>query len=98
MNLTIGENAAKNSTLTISKSEYEHEGLPNLPFDAKSYKLIKDESIFLKAGQITVVIRNEKQSFRFVGNVPKALPTSVRERENSRRESWRWTRRTFESG
>ncbi|XP_076807630.1 polycystin family receptor for egg jelly-like [Clavelina lepadiformis] len=79
MNLTIGENTAKNSTLTISKSEYEHEGLPNLPFDAKPYKLIKDESIFHEARQVTVLIRNEKQSFRFVGNVPKALQTSCLE-------------------
>ncbi|CAK8686922.1 unnamed protein product [Clavelina lepadiformis] len=79
MNLTIGENAAKNSTLTISKSEYEHEGLPNLPFDAKPYKLIKDESIFHEARQVTVLIRNDKQSFRFVRNVPKALQTSCLE-------------------
>ncbi|CAK8686934.1 unnamed protein product [Clavelina lepadiformis] len=79
MNLTIGKNVAKNSTLTISKSEYEHKGLPNLPFDAKPYKLIKDESIFNEARQVTVLIRNDKQSFRFVGNVPKALQTSCLE-------------------
>ncbi|XP_076807291.1 polycystin family receptor for egg jelly-like isoform X2 [Clavelina lepadiformis] len=79
MNLTIGENTAKNSTLTISKSEYEHKGLPNLPFDAKPYKLIKDESIFNEARQVTVLIRNDKQTFRFVGNVPKALQTSCLE-------------------
>ncbi|CAK8686878.1 unnamed protein product [Clavelina lepadiformis] len=79
MNLTIGKNAAKNSTLTISKSKYEHEGLPNLPFDAKPYKLIKDESIFRETRQVTVLIRNDKQSFRFVGNVPKALQTSCLE-------------------
>ncbi|XP_076807627.1 polycystin family receptor for egg jelly-like [Clavelina lepadiformis] len=79
MNLTIGENVWKNSTLTISKSKYEHEVLPNLPFDAKPYKLIKDESIFNEARQVTVLIRNDKQSFRFVGNVPKALQTSCLE-------------------
>ncbi|CAK8677463.1 unnamed protein product [Clavelina lepadiformis] len=79
MNLTIGENAAKNLTLTISKTKYKHVGLPNLPFDAEPYMLITNESLFDEARQVVVLIRNEKQSFRFIGNVPKALPLSCLE-------------------
>ncbi|XP_076803268.1 polycystin family receptor for egg jelly-like [Clavelina lepadiformis] len=79
MNLTIGENAAKNLTLTISKTKYKHVGLPNLPFDPEPYMLIKNESVFDEAREVVVLIRNEKQSFRFVGYVPKALPLSCLE-------------------
>ncbi|XP_076810424.1 polycystin family receptor for egg jelly-like [Clavelina lepadiformis] len=79
MTLTIDENVEKNLTLTISKTEYKHQALPNLPFDAKHYMLIRNESLFYEARQVAVLIRNEKQTFRFVENVPKTLETSCLE-------------------
>ncbi|XP_076824368.1 polycystin family receptor for egg jelly-like isoform X1 [Clavelina lepadiformis] len=77
MNLTI-EDSSQIVNLAISKSEYEHKDLPNLPFDAKPYKLVKQRSLFFEAGSkpVTVVIANTKQSFRFVGSVPMSFTYS----------------------
>ncbi|XP_076825024.1 uncharacterized protein LOC143470651 [Clavelina lepadiformis] len=74
MNLTI-EESSQIVNLKISKSEYEHKDLPNLPFDVKPYKLVKQRSLFFDAGSkpVTVVIANTKQSFRFVGSVPMSF-------------------------
>ncbi|CAK8688215.1 unnamed protein product [Clavelina lepadiformis] len=59
----------ENHSFTISKLEYDHKDLPSLPFDAKSYKLIKVERVLYHIGmqQVTGFIRNSKQSFPFVG-------------------------------
>ncbi|CAK8688281.1 unnamed protein product [Clavelina lepadiformis] len=56
-------------SFTISKLEYDHKDLPSLPFDAKSYKLIKVERVLYHIGmqQVTGFIRNSRQSFPFVG-------------------------------
>ncbi|XP_076825013.1 uncharacterized protein LOC143470644 [Clavelina lepadiformis] len=77
MNLTI-EDSSQIVSLNISKSEYEHKDLPNLPFDVKPYKLVKQRSLFFEAGSkpVTVVIANTKQSFRFVGSVPMSFTSS----------------------
>ncbi|XP_076811677.1 polycystin family receptor for egg jelly-like [Clavelina lepadiformis] len=59
----------ENHSFTISKLEYDHKDLPSLPFDARSYKLIKVERVLYHIGmqQVTGFIRNSKQSFPFVG-------------------------------
>ncbi|XP_076811879.1 uncharacterized protein LOC143458875 isoform X2 [Clavelina lepadiformis] len=59
----------ENHSFTISKLEYDHKDLPSLPFDAKSYKLIKVERVLYHIGmqQVTGFIRNSRQSFPFVG-------------------------------
>ncbi|CAK8688380.1 unnamed protein product [Clavelina lepadiformis] len=59
----------ENHSFTISKLEYDHKDLPNLPVDAKSYKLIKIERVLYHIGmqQVTGFIQNSKQSFPFVG-------------------------------
>ncbi|XP_076811825.1 uncharacterized protein LOC143458832 isoform X2 [Clavelina lepadiformis] len=59
----------ENHSFTISKLEYDHKDLPSLPFNTKSYKLIKVERVLYHIGmqQVTGFIRNSKQSFPFVG-------------------------------